>query len=258
MGVMFSREHILSAFSAAAPIMLGYVAIGLPCGILSNTIGLNPLQVFLLCALLYSGAGQFMICNMFLAGSSVASITASVSLVNTRQMLYAASFAPTCEKTPRWLAALFAASVTDESYGVNTQRFAEGNWSVDRALMVNLFSQSSWTISNVVGCAVGAAVAIPVNITSANIIAMAVAALGVYVCKAAGLTGPAILIGAVAGVVCAMAFALTVGKRGATTANAPAAVGAAAEGARSADVAAEVPSTEAVPMEDAAGEGERR
>lgn len=212
--------------------MLGYVAIGLPCGILSNTIGLNPLQVFLLCALLYSGAGQFMICNMFLAGSSIPSIAASVSLVNTRQMLYAASFAPTCEHAPRWLAALFAATVTDESYGVNTQRFAEGNWSVDRALMVNLFSQSSWTISNVIGCAVGAAVAIPVNIaafamtaificllvtqkfTSANIVAMAVAALGVYVCKACGLSGPAILIGAVAGVVCAMAFSLTLGKGG--------------------------------------------
>ncbi|MEC4183706.1 AzlC family ABC transporter permease [Adlercreutzia sp. R21] len=240
---MFSREHILSAFSAAAPIMLGYVAIGLPCGILSNTIGLNPLQVFLLCLLLYSGAGQFMICNMFLAGSSIPSIAASVSLVNTRQMLYAASFAPTCEHAPRWLAALFAATVTDESYGVNTQRFAEGNWSVDRALMVNVFSQSSWTISNVIGCVVGAAVAIPVNIaafamtaificllvtqkfTSANIVAMAVAALGVYVCKACGLSGPAILIGAVAGVVCAMAFSLTLGKGGKTS-------GAAARGAK--------------------------
>ena len=190
MGDMFSREHILSAFSAAAPIMLGYVAIGLPCGILSNTIGLNPLQVFLLCALLYSGAGQFMICNMFLAGSSIGS--------------------------------------------------------VDRALLVNLFSQSSWTLSNVVGCAVGAAVAIPVNIaafamtaificllvtqkfTSANVIAMAVAALGVYVCKVAGLSGPAILIGAVAGVACAMAFALTVGKGKGSAALADPAVPAAA------------------------------
>ena len=156
---MFSREHILSAFSAAVPIMLGYVAIGLPCGILGNTIGLNPLQVALLSILLYSGAGQFMIPNMFLAGSSVAAITASVSLVNTRQMLYAASFAPQCAESPRRLAALFAASVTDESYGVNTARFAEGNWSVDRALMVNLFSQSSWTISNIAGCAVGALLA---------------------------------------------------------------------------------------------------
>ena len=48
----------MSAFSAAVPIMLGYVAIGLPCGILGNTIGLNPLQVALLSILLYSGAGQ--------------------------------------------------------------------------------------------------------------------------------------------------------------------------------------------------------
>ena len=51
---------------------------------------------------------------------------------------------------------------------------------------------------------------------------MAVAALGVYVCKAAGLAGPAILIGAVAGVVCAMAFSLSVGKgKGAGTGAAP-------------------------------------
>lgn len=232
MGVMFSREHILSAFSAAIPIMLGYVAIGLPCGILGNTIGLSPVQVLLFSVLLYSGAGQFMIPNMFLAGSSIAAITASVSLVNTRQMLYAASFAPECANCPRWLAALFAASVTDESYGVNTQRFAEGNWSVDRALMVNLFSQSSWTISNVIGCAVGAAVDIPVPIaafamtsificllvtqkfTSANVVAMVMAMLGVYVCKAVGLTGPAILIGAVVGVACAMAFSLARGKGG--------------------------------------------
>ena len=36
--------------------------------------------------------------------------------------------------------------------------------------------------------------------TSANIVAMIVAMLGVYLCKAFGLTGPAILIGAIAGV----------------------------------------------------------
>ena len=134
--------------------------------------------------------------------------------------------------------ALFAASVTDESYGVNTARFAEGNWSVDRALMVNLFSQSSWTISNIVGCAVGAAVDIPVPIaafamtaificllvtqkfTSANIVAMIVAMLGVYLCKAFGLTGPAILIGAIAGVVCALAFSALFPRRP-VTASAP-------------------------------------
>lgn len=45
--------------------------------------------------LFYSGAGQFMIPNMWLAGAPIASIIASVSFVNTRQMLYSAAFAPT-------------------------------------------------------------------------------------------------------------------------------------------------------------------
>ena len=219
---MLSRSHIKLSFYAALPIMLGYVAIGIPCGILSVSIGLGPLQVFLLSALFYSGAGQFMIPNMFLAGSSITSIIASVSLINTRQMLYAASFAPYCEKARKRLAFLFAATVTDESYGVNTAQFEKGDWSVGQALLVNLFSQGSWALSNVIGALVGSAVSIPLAIASfamtsificllcsqrisiENGVAVAVAMAGVYVCKLLGLSGPAILIGALAGVAAAM------------------------------------------------------
>ena len=222
---VIEKGHIKDAFQAAAPIMLGYVAIGIPCGILCDSIGLDALQVFLLSALFYSGAGQFMIPNMYLAGSPLASIIASVSLVNTRQMLYAASFAPECQGVSKRLAFLFAATVTDESYGVSTAKFEEGSWSVDRALFVNLFSQTSWTLSNVVGVFVGSAIGIPLNIaafamtsificllvtqkmTSANIVAIVLAMLGVYGCKALGLTGPAILVGALIGVAGALVYA---------------------------------------------------
>ena len=93
---MIQRSDIQPAVQAAIPIMLGYVAIGIPCGILEDSIGMNALQVFFLSCMFYSGAGQFMIPNMWLAGSPLASIIASVSLVNTRQMLYSASFAPMC------------------------------------------------------------------------------------------------------------------------------------------------------------------
>lgn len=210
--------------------MLGYVAIGIPAGILCASIGLNALQVFLFSALFYSGAGQFMIPNMFLAGAPIASIIASVSFVNTRQMLYAASFAPYCEKAKKRLAFLFAATVTDESYGVSIAKFEAGGWSTGRALMVNLFSQSSWALSNVVGALVGNAIGIPLaiasfamtsificllctqKITAANIVAVACSMAGVFVCKCIGLTGPAILIGAVFGVLCAMAFSSARGR----------------------------------------------
>ena len=193
---MLSGDHIRQSFSAALPIMLGYVAIGVPCGILSASIGMNELQVFLLSAVFYSGAGQFMIPNMWLAGSPLASIIASVSLVNTRQMLY----------------------------GVNTAKFEEGGWSVGRATLVNLLSQSSWALSNVAGVLVGNAVGIPLaiasfamtsificllvtqKVTPANVVAAAFAILGVYTCKTIGLSGPAILVGALVGVMAALLF----------------------------------------------------
>lgn len=204
--------------------MLGYVAIGIPCGILSASIGLNAFQVFLMCALFYSGAGQFMIPNMWLASSPIASIIASVSFVNTRQMLYSAALAPWAEGASKRLAFWFSATVTDESFGVNTQRFLAGDWSVERATLVNLFSQSSWTISCVIGVFVGNAMGIPLAIaafamtsificllvtqklSAANAIAAAFAMAGVFACKAAGLAGPAIFIGALVGVACAIAY----------------------------------------------------
>ena len=221
---MFNSENIRAAFGAAVPIMLGYIAIGLPCGILSASIGLNAMQVFLMCALFYSGAGQFMIPNMWLACSPIASIILSVSFVNTRQMLYSAAFAPWCEKVSKRLSFWFAATVTDESFGVNLQRFEQGGWSVAKATFVNLFSQSSWTASCVVGVFVGNAIGVPLSIaafamtsificllvtqkmSAANVVAAVTAMLGVVACKCAGLSGPAIFIGAIVGVICAIAY----------------------------------------------------
>lgn len=221
---MRKPAYVRESLSVAAPIMLGYVAIGIPCGILSSSIGFGPLHVLVLSLLFYSGAGQFMIPNLWLAGSSIVSIVASVSLVNTRQMLYAASFAPRCVGVKKRLAFLFAATVTDESFGVNTARFEQGGWTLGRATLVNLFSQSSWAASNVVGTLIGSAVGVPVAIASfamtsificllvtqrmtlPNACAIFVAMAGVFACKALGLSGPAILIGALAGVCAGMAL----------------------------------------------------
>lgn len=204
--------------------MLGYVAIGIPCGILSASIGMNAIQVFLMSVFFYSGAGQFMLPNMWMTGASIVSIVASISLVNTRQMLYSASLASYCQGVKKRLAFLFAATVTDESYGVNMMRFAEGSWSVGRATMVNLFSQSSWIISCVIGVIIGDAIGIPLAFASfamtsificllctqtinlENGIAIVVSMLAVMACKILGLEGPAIVLGAVAGVAAAMAL----------------------------------------------------
>ncbi|NPD31266.1 branched-chain amino acid ABC transporter permease [Eggerthellaceae bacterium zg-1084] len=219
---MFDLALIRRAASAALPIVMGYVAIGLPCGILSASVGLNPAQVLIMCLLFYSGAGQFMIPNLWLAGVPLLSIAASVSLVNARQILYSASLASWAQGASRPQAVLFSATVTDESFGVNMNRFLAGGWGVEAATWVNICSWLTWTAACVVGTLIGGAVSVPLALASfamtsificllatqrlswPTAFAMAGGALGVIACKAAGLAGPAIFVGSLVGVVCAL------------------------------------------------------
>lgn len=212
-----NRTIFTDGLKAAWPIMAGYIVLGLPCGLLCQQAGMSWVMVLIMCVIFYSGAGQYMIPNMLLAGNPLLSIILSVSLVNTRQMLYGASLSRYCEAVSKRLTFLFGATVTDESFGVNLARFENGSWDVKRATVVNLCSQSSWTLACIAGALIGNLVSVPTAIASfamtaificllcmqqvntTNIITVLVAVGGVALCKVVGLSGPAILLGALAG-----------------------------------------------------------
>lgn len=217
-------SDVRSALVAALPVMLGYLTIGIPCGVMEAEAGIGPVWAFVVSATFYSGAGQFMMSSLALAGTPVAAMVASVSLLSARQTLYAASLAPYLASAPRPLATLFAATVTDESFGVNLDRFcSDGDWTPRRATLVNLMSMLSWALANALGAAVGPALAIPTAVMSfamtsificllvgrdwvARTLAAALAgAAGVVALKAAGLGSLAVLGGALAGVAVGLA-----------------------------------------------------
>lgn len=221
---------VKDSFTAALPIMVGYVFLGVPCGILAQQVGLDALQAFLLSVIFYSGAGQFMIPNMWLAASPLSAIIASVSLVNSRQMLYSASLSRFCEGSSKRLSFLFAATVTDESFGVNLAKFDQGSWDVRRATFVNLFSMLTWAVSNAAGVLLGSLLNLPTALASfamtsificllfsqrackSNIVAAVMAVVGVVVCKCVGLSGPAIFIGACVGILSGIAVSWLLGR----------------------------------------------
>lgn len=211
------------SFVAALPIMAGYIVLGIPCGILGVQAGMSALQIALMSVLFYSGAGQYLIPNMWLAGAPIASIVASVSLVNSRQILYGASLSRFVEHAGKRLSFLFAATVTDESFGVNLERFTnDKHWSVAKATGVNLFSLLTWTAANVAGALLGALLSVPAALASfamtsiflcllfmqsfsrASLVAALTAVFGVLLCKLVGLDGPAIFLGALLGVAAAL------------------------------------------------------
>ncbi len=212
------RSHIKEAFAVAMPVILGYIPLGLSCGILSAKAGLLPVQVLLLCMFLYAGGGQFMIASMVFSGVSPLSIAASVTLINARYMLYSSASADYFENDNRNAAFLYGFEITDESFGVNHQQFNSGNWSIQKARMVNTFSQLSWTVSNLIGVYAGGMlpIALPVvafsmtsmflcllcmqKRTKSNIRAALFAAAAVVLCKLIGLSQIAILAGSLVGI----------------------------------------------------------
>ena len=218
-------RYAKEALQAAWPIVLGYIVLGIPCGILGVAAGMDVWMIAVMSLLFYSGAGQYMIPNMWLAEHRFSAIIASVALVNTRQMLYGASLSQFCGSAGE------APGVHFRRHGNRRElrrefgaRMINGNWSVKHALLVNLFSLTSWTVSNVAGALIGSAISLPTalasfavtslficllcmqKVTPANLVAVFGSIAGVIACKCVGLAGPAILIGALVGVGAAFAF----------------------------------------------------
>jgi 4-azaleucine resistance transporter AzlC len=201
------------------PVMLAYVSIGIPCGVIEAQAGLTPLMALLLSATYYSGAGQFMVGGMWLSGISVVSILLSVSLVTTRQLLYSAAFAPYLGAERRGKSLAFAALVTDETFGINLSQFsAREGWDLAHAQVVNVACMLSWALANCLGAALGTVLDLPTDVMSFGMTAIficllvsqltdgvtgfaaAVAASTVALCKLLGFDGAAIFVGALAGV----------------------------------------------------------
>ncbi len=136
---------------AGWPICLGYVPIGLAFGVLAQKAGLNPLEIGLMSILVFAGSSQFIAVSMLSAGASTLAIVMTTFMVNLRHVLMSSSLAVFLKNISRFKVSLLAYGVTDESFAVNHPRWDQGQWNIDRALVVNHTANLAWIISTVIG-----------------------------------------------------------------------------------------------------------
>jgi 4-azaleucine resistance transporter AzlC len=146
-----SHTSIFQGLSAAWPICLGYVPIGLAFGVLAQKAGLYPLEIMLMSILVYAGSSQFIAVSMLSAGAGAVSIILTTFAVNLRHLLMSSSLAVFLGDATRRKLTLFAYGVTDESFAVNYTRFSRKTWSLDRALVVNHTANLAWIVSSIIG-----------------------------------------------------------------------------------------------------------
>lgn len=137
--------------SAAWPICLGYVPIGLAFGVLAHNAGLSPSEIGLMSLFVYAGSAQFIAVSMIGSGSAAVPIILATLVVNLRHLLMSSSLAVYLQHLGIGRLSLYAYGVTDESYALNMNRFRAGKWDWRRALALNQTANLAWMVSTIIG-----------------------------------------------------------------------------------------------------------
>ncbi len=151
----FSEKTSLQGFAAALPIWIGYIAVGVPFGVLARQTGLSPADIALMSVIVFAGSAQFIAVSMMAAGTTALPVIITAFIVNLRHLLMSSALALHLKGTGKALLSLFAYGVTDESFAVNYTHFSRGGWRVKDALIVNQSANLVWISSTIIGGYVG-------------------------------------------------------------------------------------------------------
>ncbi|AFC33847.1 Branched-chain amino acid transport protein [Paenibacillus mucilaginosus 3016] len=150
------RSMFLQGVRDCVPTLLGYLSIGLACGVIGTTSGLYPSEILLLSTLLYAGSAQFVVAGMVAAGGSAAAVIVTVLFVNLRHLLLSAALAPYFRRYAPWKNAILGSQLTDETFGVAVSRLAGMKGRARWMLGLNITAHVNWIAANMVGAYAGA------------------------------------------------------------------------------------------------------
>jgi len=165
-GIMDSRTVETLTFRQGVvdcvPTLLGYLSIGFAAGVIEATAGMSLLEIGLLSLFLYAGSAQFITAGMVMAGAPVASVVATVLIVNLRHLLMSAALAPKFAGHSPLKNFLIGAQLTDETFGVASGRLKGGESGADRWMFgLNVTAHANWIVANVLGALLGGWIADP-------------------------------------------------------------------------------------------------
>lgn len=142
--------------------LLGVVPFGLIYGVLAVNAGMPAWLACAMSAVVFGGASQMILTQLWSAGTPALVIAFTVAMVNLRHALYSATIAPSLAPLPRRWKALIAYLLTDEAFAAMTRRLGDTG---PRAKYRHWFYfgagfslWASWQISTLAGVLVGAQV----------------------------------------------------------------------------------------------------
>lgn len=116
---MLSRIHFHAAVRVTIPVFFGYLAIGIPFGLMLVNAGYPWWLAPIMSLTMYAGAGQYMAVGLFVAGAHLTTIAVTQLAINIRHIVYGLSLITKFKNTGKWKPYLIFA-LTDETYALLT------------------------------------------------------------------------------------------------------------------------------------------
>lgn len=159
------RTEFLSGVKAELPILVGVIPFGLIYGVVAVAAGVPPLAAQAMSAIVFAGSSQFLMAQLFGAGTPAGVIVLAAAIVNLRHALYSASVAPYLNGLSRTWKRLLAYLLTDEAYAVTILHYQQSQNSQDDPIQpdhrhwyflgAGLALWSMWQLSTAAGIFLG-------------------------------------------------------------------------------------------------------
>jgi 4-azaleucine resistance transporter AzlC len=146
---------VSAAFPVTLPVLFGYIAIGIPFGLMLVKAGYPWPLAPVMSILMYAGAGQYIAIGLFAAGVPLAGMLITILMVNIRHIVYGLSLIQKFKEAGRWKPYLIF-SLTDETYALLTgvkvpENVTPGAFYGSIALLDHLY----WVTGSLIGALAG-------------------------------------------------------------------------------------------------------
>lgn len=150
-----TQHTLLHAFKVSIPVFFGYIAIGIPFGLMLTSEGYPWWLAPLMSIVMYAGAGQYVAVGLFASGASIGAALLTMIMVNIRHIVYGLSLIEPLKAYKQWkLPIIFL--LTDETYAVLTSIQEPAN--VNRGMfftLIALLHYSYWILGSIIGAVAG-------------------------------------------------------------------------------------------------------
>lgn len=151
---MEERLGVKEGIKDGSPVFLGYFATAVAFGLLCRTSGLRFVEGVLISMTNYAGSGQFLMMNLYNAGSMLFEIAISVFFINSRYIFMSASLYPHLEDKKGILSRLFIGfGDTDENFAIASFKGRPLPFRYMAALILTTYS--GWVSGTAVGFLAG-------------------------------------------------------------------------------------------------------